>query len=362
MNKKHYIIPIFVPHVGCPHDCVFCNQKKITGGLEQTFADMISPTAVNEIILQYLKTISKAPDTVVEVAFYGGSFTGIPIHIQEPLLAVAFSYMNSGQIQGIRLSTRPDYIDDDILMHLKKYGVNTIELGVQSLDEEVLKQSNRGHTVQDVIQASKRIKQHGITLGLQMMIGLPGDTEQKIYHTAKKMIALKPKMVRIYPTVVIKGTALEKKYYDKTYEPLTLESAVSICKNLLVLFDQNDIQVIRIGLQPTENIAHGKDVIAGPLHPAMRMLVESDLRLDMIKQLLKRICAKIVELNIYVNPKSISETIGLKKKNIVYLEDTYGIQKVKVLTDSSIKRDAICIIHHNQRHCIDKNMIRQQKA
>ncbi len=344
MNKKHYIIPIFVPHIGCPHNCVFCNQKKITGKALKVATDMVSIAEVDKTISQYLKTISNEGETVIEVAFYGGSFTGIPIDIQKQLLAAAYDYIKCGQIQGIRLSTRPDYIDDDILMHLKKYGVNTIELGVQSLDEEVLAQSNRGHTVEDVIKASQQIKHHGITLGLQMMIGLPGDNEQKIYDTAQKLIALKPKMVRIYPTLVIRGTALEKQYYQKKYEPLTLENAVTICKKLLILFEQNDVQVIRIGLQPTENITAGKDIIAGPFHHAMRALVESELRLDRIKNVLKDISHKVTKIFIYVNPKSISETIGLNKKNIIYLEKAYGLQKVKILADASMKRDEMRII------------------
>ena len=246
MTMKTYNIPIFVPHRGCPFDCVFCNQKRITGTQKEVTAD-----DVHNIIGEYLKTLP-SKNRRIEAAFFGGSFTGIPINEQSELLAAANEYLKKGDIDGIRLSTRPDYIDKEILDNLLKYGVTTIELGVQSMDDSVLKSSNRGHTREDVINAVKLIKEYPFTLGLQMMTGLPGDTDEKSLYTADEIIKLKPDIVRIYPTLTIKDTFLEKMYLTGKYKPQSVDEAVNLAKQLLLKFEKNNITVIRVGLQSTD--------------------------------------------------------------------------------------------------------------
>ena len=243
--KKQYIIPIFVPHLGCPNDCVFCNQKSISGESKQ-----VDAKDVKKIIEEHLKYIKQ--DSKVEVAFFGGSFTAIEEEKQIELLEAAYEYIKKGKIQNIRISTRPDFINKDILKRLKKYKVKTIELGVQSANDYILKRAGRGHTFQDVKKASKLIKWYGFNLGHQMMVGLPESTKLDEINTAKQLIKLKPKMVRIYPVLVIKNTKLEKDCLDGTYKPLTVVQAVEICKDLVKMFVKKNIDVIRIGLQPTE--------------------------------------------------------------------------------------------------------------
>lgn len=314
---KKRIIPIFVPHKGCPHDCIFCNQKKITG----VSTDVTSEDARN-IIEECLETIDKDAD--VEIAFFGGSFTAIDINIQKSLLSVAKEYVEKGLVKDIRMSTRPDCIDEDILSMLKEYKTSIIELGVQSLDEKVLLDSIRGHQSEIVYKSSKMIKNSGIKLGLQMMIGLTADTEEKCIFTAKKFVELKPDCVRVYPTLVVKDTGLEKLMEQNKYNPFTLEESVNIVKKVLVLFYVNNINVIRVGLQATDDIQIGKAVLAGPYHPAFRELVEA----DMIKDYLEFVIFQnknIKQMLVKSNKKNISKIIGNKKTNVKYMEEKFGV-------------------------------------
>ncbi|HBF7092212.1 TPA: radical SAM protein [Clostridioides difficile] len=314
---KKRIIPIFVPHKGCPHDCIFCNQKKITG----VSTDVTSEDARN-IIEECLETIDKDAD--VEIAFFGGSFTAIDIDMQKSLLSVAKEYVEKGLVKDIRMSTRPDCIDEDILSMLKEYKTSIIELGVQSLDEKVLLDSIRGHQSEIVYKSSKMIKNSGIKLGLQMMIGLPADTEEKCIFTAKKFVELKPDCVRVYPTLVVKDTGLEKLMEQNKYNPFTLEESVNIVKKVLVLFYVNNINVIRVGLQATDDIQIGKAVLAGPYHPAFRELVEA----DMIKDYLEFVILQnknIKQMLVKSNKKNISKIIGNKKTNVKYMEEKFGV-------------------------------------
>ena len=218
--KKQYIIPIFVPHLGCPNDCIFCNQKSISGQKEN-----MTKEKAKKIIEDYLENI-KEEEAQIEIAFYGGSFTAIEEKLQEELLQTAYSYIEEGRIESIRISTRPDSITKEILKKLKKYKVKTIELGVQSANDYILKKANRGHTFLDVKKASKMIRWNGFKLGHQMMVGLPESTKIDEINTAKALIKLKPKMVRIYPVLIIKNTKLEKEYQQGKYEPLPLVQAV----------------------------------------------------------------------------------------------------------------------------------------
>lgn len=338
MNKKHYIIPIFVPHKGCPHDCIFCNQKKITGQTGEVTGD-----DVRDKIEQYLASIPYE-NSFIEAAFYGGSFTAIPQACQNELLEAAFRYVEEGRIKGIRISTRPDCIDESIAGNLKKHGVKIVELGVQSMDEEVLKISNRGHGRDDVFRAVRILKNYGFSVGVQMMIGLPGDSEDKALGTAKELISLKPDIARIYPALVIKNTYMEEMYMRGEYKPLSLEEAVEQAKKILILFEGNGIKVIRIGLQPTENLLFGNDVVAGPFHPSMRHLVESRIYRDMLGYLLSKTDIKKRDIIIKTNPRNISELVGHKKANIDFIKSKFFIDKLELLQDNSVEAGTIVLI------------------
>ncbi|MGY0372105.1 elongator complex protein 3 [Clostridium sp. JNZ J1-5] len=335
MSNTHYIIPIFVPHEGCPHDCVFCNQNSITGT-----SNVVTPEFVDETVKEYLKTIDKRNATL-EISFFGGTFTAINIDKQKQLLSVAKKYKEGGVIDYIHLSTRPDYINDEILTNLKEYSVDIIELGVQSLDDEVLLKSGRGHTSEDVFKASKLIKQYNFTLGHQIMLGLPGDNFNKDIYTAKKVVEMKPDITRIYPALVVKNTPMEKMYKLNTYKPYSLEEAVDISKLIYSMFQANNINVIRIGLQPTEEINYGKELVAGPFHPSFRELVEGSLYNEIILENLQEYNEKNIKL--YINGKDISKLYAYKKK---FFNDTLKqirTNKLEVLQDNSIERNTFMI-------------------
>lgn len=337
LNKRYYIIPIFVPHKGCPHDCVFCNQKKITGiEKEISYGDVV------QTINDYLKTIDRE-NSYIEVSFFGGSFTGIPIDYQNELMQAAKEAYDNGKIDAIRISTRPDYINSYILDNLIKYNVSVIELGVQSMDEEVLRLSERGHSTEDVINASGLIKKYNIKLGLQMMLGLPGDSVERDLYTADQIIKLNPDFVRIYPALVIRDTYMEYMYENELYKPLSIDEAVEISKKLYIEFISNNIKIIRIGLQPTEEINIGCDVIAGPFHPSFRELVESSILNDMIGYVIDNCFMDAKELTIIVYPKDISKLYADGKKVFYNKMRRYTTKKIKIRQDDNCKKDSIAI-------------------
>lgn len=331
MTERHMVIPVFIPHKGCPFDCIYCNQKTISG---QT-AEM-TEERMRAVIESHL--LSATRGAFIEIGFYGGSFTGIEQSQQIKFLKIAGEYVAKGRVREIRLSTRPDYINVEILDCLKEYPVGTIELGVQSLDRNVLLQSCRGHTVEDVWEASRLIKQYGFTLGIQTMIGLPGDTREKALDTARMVMDMAPQVVRIYPTLVIRDTYLEKMFQEGLYQPMGLEAAVELCAELLEMYEPSGIKVIRIGLQPTENINEQMDVTAGPFHPAFRQLVESRRMLGMIEKLLEE--GNLTEeknIIIYTKNKAISEVIGQKKGNIRYLTQKYRFGRIRVIPEEDLE-------------------------
>lgn len=324
--KKEYIIPIFVPHLGCPNACVFCNQNKISGEQKKVRAKDVKET------IEYYLSNFKEKDKLVEVAFFGGSFTGIEEELQKELLEAAYEYIEKGLVESIRISTRPDYINKDILKMLKKYKVKTIELGVQSTNDYILKKAQRGHTFEDVKKASKLINRYGFKLGHQMMIGLPESTELDDINTAKDLIKLKPKIVRIYPVLVIRGTELENEYKQGVYEPLTVNQAVERCKELCYMFGEKNINVIRIGLQNTDTISsptnNGSEVVAGPYHETFRQLVESSIYYDTIVDKIKKFNTKVKEVEIIANPQNVNNIIGYKRENILKLKEMYDVDVV----------------------------------
>ncbi|WP_461204452.1 elongator complex protein 3 [Clostridium sp. DL1XJH146] len=349
MGKSHYIIPIFVTHEGCPHECVFCNQNSITGK-----SKTVTPKEADEIIALYLKTIENK-NAIIEISFFGGTFTSIDKQKQKDLLAIAKKYKDNGEVNKIHLSTRPDYINDEILTYLKNYTVDIIELGVQSLDEEVLKKSGRGHTAEDVAVASKLIKSYGFVLGHQMMLGLPGDTHEKSIRTAKQIVSMGAQIARIYPTLVIRDTPLEKMLYNNIYKPYTLEETITVSKKIYKIFADNGIKIIRIGLQPTDEISEGYDLIDGPFHPAIRELVEGSLINDMIYD---EICDfKEDKIEILLNEKDISKLYADKKKYFIMLKNRTQGKKFIIKTISTIKRGEILLLFGENSKRISLNSI-----
>lgn len=307
MSNTHANISIFVPHIGCPNMCSFCNQRHITGRCT-------APSAIDVInaVEIAIKSPRYCPNTT-EIAFFGGSFTAINRNYMLELLKTANEFVKSGAVSGIRISTRPDAIDDNVLLLLKQYGVTSIELGAQSLNDSVLRLNNRGHSVNDVINASNLIKKHGFSLGLQMMTGLYGDTDENAIYTAQEIINLAPKTVRIYPTIVLKNTGLAALYLDNKYKPQTLESAVNICAKLLLMFNDANINVIRLGLHSIENDSY----LAGPWHPAFSELCYSKIYFEKALNLLRE-KGKFI---LYVAPSAISKMTGQRKNNLNILKN-----------------------------------------
>ena len=333
--KKQYIIPIFIPHLGCPNDCSFCNQKSISGKTKMPTED-----EVRKKIESDLKNF-KEENAYIEIAFFGGSFTGIDVELQEKYLSIAKEYIENKKVHSIRLSTRPDYINKEILKMLKRYKVKTIELGVQSTNDYILQKCGRGHTFEDVRKASKLIRRYGFRLGHQVMVGLPESTKLDELRCSKDIIKLKPKMVRIYPVLVIKGTRLEQEYKAGEYQPLTVGQAVERCKEMVYLFNKHNIEVIRIGLQNTEEITDPKnknsEVVAGPYHPAFGQLVDDSIWYDSIVDKIKKINVKVKEVIIKVNFVDMNNVIGHKKENIKKIKEVYDVD-VNVVADNNIKQ------------------------
>ena len=317
-------ISIFVPHQGCPCACSFCNQKTITG---KTFL----PDA--EYVDKTVKTALSKKGYDYEIAFFGGSFTAIDRDYMLELLSAAYPYVKSGEVSGIRISTRPDCITEEILDLLKKYGVTSIELGAQSMDDEVLEANRRGHTAQDVLNASEMIKNAGFELGLQMMTGLYKDTAEKSLETAKKIIEIKPQAVRIYPTVVLKNTYLAELYLSDEYKPLSVDDSVELCAVLVPMFEKAGIRVIRLGLHSGSDIK--ENMLAGGFHDSFGELVKSRIMVNKILEL------PPADYQVFVNPRSISKLKGNGKRNIYLLmERGYNI---KIITDNGLDVDGLRI-------------------
>ena len=321
MSARESIIPVFVPHLGCPNDCVFCNQRRIAG--QQRCADAES---VRQAVQEANTLLPKG--TRRQLAFYGGSFTAIDVSVQTALLTAAKEYLDRGDISSIRLSTRPDAIDGAVLDRLEAFGVETVELGAQSLDDGVLLLSGRGHTAQDVVDASKLIKSRGFKLILQMMTGLPGDTKEKSVETAKRIIALSPDGVRIYPTVIVRDTALFDLWQHGHYREHTVEDAVDWCAEIVPLFDAAGIPVIRLGLNPTDELSGGA-AAGGAYHPALGELVKSRIMLKKAQTLLGGI-EENSAVEIVVGRGKTSQMLGQKRCNYESLVRDFRLKSLRV--------------------------------
>lgn len=317
---KHANVALFVPHAGCPHMCSFCNQKTISGSLNQLTVDEIDKAC--EIAIKSGKTSTENS----EIAFFGGSFTAIDEDYMISLLKSAKKYIDNGYFKGVRISTRPDCINREKLDILKQYKVSAIELGAQSMDDTVLKLNERGHSAQDVKNASKLIKEYGFSLGLQMMTGLMGSSYEKDVYTAEEIIKLNPDTVRIYPTIVLENTTLANSMNQKSYIPQTLDEAVRLCSELLIMFHDSNINVIRLGLHSGGNVEEG--YLAGAYHPAFRELCEGEIYLAKMLSKFNNF-DKTKEYIVEAPRNSVSKAIGQGKRNIKALKNI-GIQcKIK---------------------------------
>lgn len=348
---KSYIIPIFIPHYGCPYHCVFCNQRKITGR-----ATPVTAQDVTMIIKEHLVRINRPRH--IEVAFYGGSFTALPEVIQSQLLVPAFEFLKQGYIHDIRLSTRPDCITPGILDNLLKFGVSTVELGVQSLDNIVLSAAGRGHTREQVADAVKYIKKAGLHCGLQIMPGLPGENWLSFIRTVENVVELSPDFIRIYPTLVIADTQLAALYQAKAYVPLNLKEAIRRSAFLKLICEYNHIKVIRTGLQATTELASNDTVLAGPYHPSFGEMVESFIFLCMMEKFCEtRFRKRIADsITIHYYDKDHSKLRGLSNHNLKYLSIKYGIQKIRLVPDG-LKAGELLIEYDCITYVINKMLL-----
>ena len=322
---KHINVALFVPDEGCPHQCSFCNQKTISGKTKKLTLDDID---------EAVKIASENGDGKGEIAFFGGSFTAIEKEYMLSLLKRAKMYIDKGLFEGIRISTRPDCIDSEILSILKEYGVSSIELGCQSMDDEVLLKNGRGHTAEDVRKAAELIKEYGFEFGVQMMTGLYGDSDEGAVKTAEKLIALSPDTARIYPTVVLEGTKLSELYKNGSYTPQTVEEAAELSAKLLLMFEEKNIKVIRLGLHSGGNVEEG--FVAGAYHPAFREICESKIYLKKILSLIEKEKIPEGDITLEVNSKCVSALVGQKRCNIQKLR-TMGYN-CKILQNDSYKK------------------------
>lgn len=332
LNKDNqYTIPIFIPHKGCPNNCIFCNQKRISG-VEDTKEEEVKN--IIETHLQYFKDSNKN----IEIAFFGGSFTGIDINLQNMYLKAAYEYIKDGRVKSIRLSTRPDYINDTILKNLKKYGVKNIELGVQSMDDNILEYSKRGHTREDVIKASNLIKLYGFNLGHQVMVGLPGSTLKTEIDTIKSLLKLNPNDLRIYPVYVLQDSELYDMYENKEYIPLTIDEAIERVYYILKECIKTDVKIIRLGLQSTNEITASNKNIAGPVcdnfaEYVMARIIKEYIEENLINEINKNVIKldeSIIHLNIHTNNYYSSVIYGPKKVNKEYFYNKYNcVMKIR---------------------------------
>lgn len=326
MAARRKLIPLFIPHAGCPNQCVFCNQRRISGSLVP--ADAHTVTSALDALRE---------EKGYELCFYGGSFTAIPVSQQEELLSAAQPYRETGLIESIRVSTRPDAIDEERLARLRRYGVQTVELGAQSMNDRVLTRSGRGHTAEDVRRSARLVKEWGFTLVLQLMTGLPGETRESARESALKAAELCPDAVRLYPTVIIRDTPLYDAWQAGEYREHTVEEAVEVCADLLPLFEERNIPVIRLGLNPTEELSGG-DAAGGAYHPALGELVRSRLYRRRAEELLCAVPSDSA-VTLLVGRGKLSQMNGQKRENLLYLRDKFALSSLRTEESDAVSAE-----------------------
>lgn len=338
MKKRPLIVPIFIPNQGCPYRCIYCQQEKITSqSIQEVNASTIART-----LDQAIQSDRFDPSRKPEVAFYGGTFTRLTTTRMKELLGAVRPYLQQGLFQSIRFSTRPDSVLDKPLDLLKNLGVSTVELGTQSMVDEVLKHSQRGHTAQDTVDSVRLLKEFGFKVGVQLMPGLPGDTQERFMQTVEKVISLRPHMVRLYPTIVLKGTALEKWFREKRYHPTPLAKAVKICQESCVRLEDNGIPVIRIGLMSSKTLLEDSQIVAGPWHKAFGFLVRSEIYQQRIESYLPE-WGLAAEMRLRVPHRELPLVRGYKNRGLRSIEDKTGAKVIEVIADDTVPAGQVVV-------------------
>ncbi|MBL7180580.1 MAG: radical SAM protein [Desulfobacterales bacterium] len=328
---RPFIIPVFLPHYGCPHRCIFCNQTAITSRKQNFFLSETIFSWINEFLRH--KGKQRHP---VQIAFYGGNFLGLKTDDIKRLLTEATMFVTAGKVDSIRFSTRPDTINRRRLDIIKPFPVTTIEIGVQSMDDQVLAAAGRGHTATDTEKAVALLKERAYEIGLQMMVGLPGDNEAKSLATGRSLAELSPGFVRIYPTIVLANSPLAELYQNGAYRPWSLERCVTVVKNLYLLFKEKKIAVIRMGLQSSEDLDKGSTILAGPYHPAFGHLVHSEIFLDAATAAIRSEKSDREAIALKVHPQSISKMRGLNNQNVEILKKKFNIKSLQIVPDATL--------------------------
>jgi histone acetyltransferase (RNA polymerase elongator complex component) len=333
---KPFIVPVFIPHAGCVHRCVFCDQVTITGGPRE----VPSPPALRAHIGAFLAYRAEWHGPA-QIAFYGGNFLGLDLMRLQGLLRTANEFVADGRAESIRISTRPDTIDPERLNTLRPFPVTTVELGVQSMDDDVLDLSARGHTTADTRRAVDLLRKSGLAVGCQLMVGLPGDDRVRSRRSAHRVAALQPDFVRIYPTVVLAGSPLARWYAQGKYRPLELAQCVAQVKDLYLFFRRRNITVIRMGLQATADLVPGATIVAGPYHPAFGHLVHAAIFRERAGEKIAATARDSVILA--VHPHSVSRLRGLKNVNIAWLTEQFQLRKLEIVTDPTLAPEEVAL-------------------
>lgn len=343
------IIPFFIVYQGCPNRCIFCNEHKTAGN----YTGRITESIFRETVYKYLSHTKRKRDRV-QIAFYGGNFTGMERDYQAELLGYASPFIEKGQVHDVRVSTRPDNIDNERLDLLERFGVTTVEIGAQSMVDEVLNLSNRGHSSSEVMSAMEMLKDRGFKTGIHLMVGLPGDSRPGFEYTISATIALKPDMVRIHPTVVFQDTGLAELFFNGAYTPLCMSDAIEMCKHALTKFEEARIPVIRLGLQTTREMEKAGSIIAGPYHPAFRSLVEESIFFDMASSMLIAGQVSNKEVLFSVSPKDVSSFRGHGNKNMHTLKERYNLITIVVSIDSNQERGILSMTADGKKSKINR--------
>ena len=338
MPLKPFIIPVFIPHAGCPHRCAFCNQTAIT--LSAT--PLPSLQCIRQGIDQHL-SYPRDPDRPVEIAFFGGNFLGLEPVAVASLLHEAGRYLQTGQAGSIRFSTRPETVTTRRLDEIEGLGVGTIEIGAQSMNDQVLAAAHRGHTADQTRRAVASLKRRGYKTGLQMMVGLPGQSPEDAMDTGRQIAALAPDLVRIYPTVVLGGSRLARWYAMGRYRPLPLTDSVSLVKSLYTMFCDHGITVARMGLQGSEALEAGGEIVGGPYHPAFGHLVHAERFLDMAVKALEEAGPQNGAATLAVHPRSLSRLRGQNNANVRHLKKRFALDRLTIRTNPSLPPDGVAV-------------------
>ncbi|MBW1996692.1 MAG: radical SAM protein [Deltaproteobacteria bacterium] len=335
-RKGFSIIPVFIPNQGCPHRCVFCHQEKITNQVQGP----MNGRGVKAFIEQALGARGLQGKRVRQVAFYGGTFTSLNMERMRDFLGSVQPFLKAGLVESIRVSTRPDSLDQRRLEIMREHGVTTVELGAQSMDDEVLELTKRGHRAADTVRSVRMLRDHGFSVGIQLMPGLPGDSRERFRRTVEKVVELKPDMVRLYPVLVIKGTELAKWYQQGKYRPLELEEAVVVCRDSCVALEEEGIPVIRIGLLTPRSLFEEGQILAGPWHDSFGFLVRAGIHLKRVMGLLPS-PGEAKGIRIRVPAREIPLLRGYKNQGVKEIERITGAKVSAILPDESLSRGQI---------------------